>query len=832
MSDIKHKLKLIDKQLAGFNGIIEDSIFRLPLVFPCLGLIFGIFIQNIFNFSILVLSLLFSFIFFFLIALHFLKQHKRFYFLILFATLLSVLLGMVRYDHYFTLPSDHIKKLVKDERMLAAIQGEVVSSPRIQESDWKFGKFRPYDKSSSFYLEVSKVKSEKGLKKAAGKIKVYVNEPIYDIKKGNTIRFSCWLEEFKPASNPGQFDVKKYMQNKQIYLTASVSSREAIEKINKNSSSAEVLKRKIKKLVRYNYSSKKNEKGLIEALLLGSRTKISNKTYHAFKKTGLLHLISLSGLHVGILLGGIWALTRVLGIGKNLRAVSAFLLLWIFALIVPLRPATFRAVLIGSIFCLAVIFKKRSEPINTLCLAAIITLLINPADIFNAGWQLSFSCVLGIILFSDRIFYFSKDKLNFLKNMNFSFIKLTDFILRAFSVGFAAWIASLGIIIYNFNHINLFSPVFTVLTLPFISIILIGGYFNILLAYLLPTVSEFVSFFISFLAGVLIKFINLLAGLPFVSISVPQLSVFMILFYYIFVLYFSFGFRLKLPQLKFVNYAGGLILVFGFLFPQFESYLKKDLEVNVLDVSHGQCLVIKTPDNENIVFDCGSLFVPDSGARIAGPFMEQKGIDKINLLIAGHDDIDHINGIPELLETLKVREFYAGPAFKISKGFMSKYLFKIAKENEVTIKNKWQNIIEDEFKIELLWPHKNTDIDLENLSDNDLSCVLLLTYKNRSILICSDIERKIQKKILELTPHLKCDVIIAPHHGSTTTVEKNFLEKLKPDYVIASCSYHRFQKNGIVSDFKGTDVLTTACKGAISIKIKENGKIEVDTFKN
>ncbi len=148
-----------------------------------------------------------------------------------------------------------------------------------------------------------------------------------------------------------------------------------------------------------NLSLEDRSRGLLEALLLGYRGHIDSTTYRAFRKTGLLHFISLSGMHLGILVGIIWWLCKTAGLTKPARAIICIIAIGVFLLIVPPRAPTLRAAVICLVFCLSFFFRRKSNSLNTLSLAAITLLLIRPTNLFEAGWQLSFASVLGLILF-------------------------------------------------------------------------------------------------------------------------------------------------------------------------------------------------------------------------------------------------------------------------------------------------------------------------------------------------------------------------------------------------------------------------------------------------
>ena len=413
MDNIQRRLELIDSQLAGVKGLHQKIISTSPLLFAAAGLIVGIVIESIFTlrdmfwFALLVVSTLISVGFFI-----FQKREVRPAVFAYAALICFICLGGVRLNSFNRPEANDIRNFVKKEQTLAIIKGVIDTEPRIDRNkDWEFAKFTHTDPPSSFYLKVKEVETNDGWVEAAGTVRVQAGGPLLDLKAGNYIQTYCWLDRFEGPSNPGQFNIAKYLARKGVYIGAYVNSREAI-KIQESGSRS--ILRQLKNWFRQqatqalvgDASIEEQNRGLLEALLLGYRGDINSDIYRAFRKTGLLHFISLSGMHLGILIGIIWWLCKTAGLMKRWRAAVCIIAICIFLLIVPPRAPTIRAAIIGIVFCISFLFRRRFNSLNTLSLAAIILLLIRPTGLFEAGWQLSFASVLGLLLFCRRIHFF------------------------------------------------------------------------------------------------------------------------------------------------------------------------------------------------------------------------------------------------------------------------------------------------------------------------------------------------------------------------------------------------------------------------------------------
>jgi len=471
MEDIARKLALIDEQLAGRN-IHKRLISTSPLLFAAVGLITGILLQSAFDLQISIwltlLALLTTAAVLFFIIQYRSNHHSQLtnhqsqltnhqYALAYLALICFVCLGAIRLTSYYRPEPNDIRNFASDEPSMATIRGIIITEPYTNTNrNWKFARFKPTDPTSSFYLQLTEIEAVAGWTKAAGTVRVQVDEPVLDLKAGDYIQAYCWLDRFRPPTNPGQFNIAEYLALKNVFIAASVKSRQGIEILQaaKNDRWPDYftkIKSRIRKTANQalvgDLSIDEQSRGLLEALLLGYRRNIDSDTYKAFRKTGLLHFISLSGMHFGILIGIVWWLSKIAGLLKRGRAIVCIIAIAVFLLVVPPRAPTVRAAIIGWVFCASYLFRRHSNSTNTLSLAAIILLLIRPTNLFEAGWQLSFATVLGILVFSERIGNFLHEKFsNLLSNVGYKgtgkpgslLIGLGRPVLTLFSVGLAA----------------------------------------------------------------------------------------------------------------------------------------------------------------------------------------------------------------------------------------------------------------------------------------------------------------------------------------------------------------------------------------------------------
>ena len=857
MDEIKRKLNQIDKRLAGVPT--HEHIFGTsPLLFLAVGLVSGIAIQHYLNSPIFIWSFVLFFSALTAVVLFILKSggDTSRYVTAYMALVCFLCLGAIRLTSFNLPKAGDIRNFVSDEPVMATVRGFVTTQPRVNKyPDWKFAQFMPTDPGSSFYMKLTEVEANPGWTKAAGTIRASVDEPVLDLSPGDYVQAYCWLDVFKHPTNPGQFDTADFLANNNVYIGASIKSRQAIKVINKSTSqSFTLIRTKIRELaetaLQGDLSREASSSALLQALLLGYRGDIDRDTYQAFRKTGLLHFISLSGLHIGILIAIVWWICQAAGLMKEKRALVCMLTIATFLMIVPARSPTLRAAIITLMFCLSFFFRRKANSINSLSLAAIILLLVRPTQLFEAGWQLSFASVLGIILFTKKIEYVLREKIGDItrkkqssqENTGYSSLKfLAGKAVTLFSVGLAAWIASAGILLYHFHTITPLASLWTVLVFPLVAAILTLGFLKMVMFFILPTLSLGLGFLVTRLSALLILIVKLIAHLGISQILIGHIPSGLVLFYYCFIglsilaYYSQSSFKRKL-----VIAAVPVIILFPGMI-KWQRTHNDNLVLTCLDTGHGQAIFLQLPGGDNLLFDAGSMYRSNIGSRIVTPFMDYSGINTVNSVIISHNDIDHINGIPEIVNYCNVGAVYANDDFFNrtdewgTASFLSECLSQMGTEIE---RLSEQTFSANKANIKILWPefsplvargspleyssHESRDPS-HGLSDNDKSLVTMIEFAGKKILLCSDIEQFAQRELMHLYPDLRADIVVVPHHGSTNTLEKNFLDSLDADILICSTD-----KTPAIQDSK--QLFYTSRDGAITISIDTQGKIKIKTY--
>jgi len=710
--------------------------------------------------------------------------------------------------------SNDIRSVAKGDLTFSHIKGQIVSEPRIVESnDWHFAKFFHSLSYTTFLVNVSDVKTETGWVKTTGKIKFYVNEKTTKPKIGDKFQAFCSLDEFSNANNPGQFDIKQYMQRNGIFLCGSVKSADAISVYEKqNIKSGLGIKAKLNSLaaVWLNDNPEDGDAKLVEALVLGSRTKIDKKLYNDFINTGLVHLVCLSGLNVGVF--GIvgWWISKKAGLLHKGRSIACIIATIIFLLAVPTQSPILRAGIMFIIFYLAHLFNRHSLAINSLAISAIVLLLIKPTDFLTGSFQLSFMAVIGILLFYEPI-----NNL-FRPIESFSVLK---WLFNLLTVGLAAYAGVMPIVAFHYYQLQLLAAVWTVPASIPATIMIVLGTFKILITPLLPSVGLLLGYILNYSAMALSYLVTIFAKVPFSNINIGKVSIFIVLIFYATLLLWKF-----LPLRGFgKQFIYPSIIIFLFLAAIFTNRFEKynNLHLAILSVGHGQCCVLTPSSGKSIIIDAGSMTLNNIGERIVNPYLDYAAIKTIDYVFISHDDIDHFNGLPEIFNKHHFANVYTTGQLIASNSNTAIELKKLYQ-----LKPAPEKISHGDIIITRLWPMNI----LADTSDNESSLVLLAEYHDRKIMFCSDIMRDAQENLMNLYPQLDIDILITPHHGSARTTKENFISFFKPEYLITSSSDIQLDKTSpAIREFENS--YFTFRDGAVSLSIDSKGRINLNSLK-
>jgi len=349
---------------------------------------------------------------------------------------------------------------------------------------------------------------ENGKKVIVGKILIHLVNDTSSIKllPGDVIRFSSKLIELSGNGNPQEFDYAKYLRNKQIEYHTYVNGQwSIINYSNTLTRFSTITKNKCLNIFK-NCGLKSDELAIASALTFGYKDELSNTIKGIFSKTGAMHVLAVSGLHVGIIYLIISSLFNLIKLPYKFSwiiEIIILLLIWVYAIITGLSPSVLRAATMMSFLVIANIFNKNSSIYNTLGLSAFCMLLTNPFLIIDVGFQLSFLAVIGIVYIYPIIF-------NIVTLKNYLLNKLWTIL----SVSLAAQIATFPISIYYFHQFPNLFLISNIVVIPLVFVLLVIGLSTLILSFNISLSTLLVKFY-SYLLSFLIETLSYLESIPF-----------------------------------------------------------------------------------------------------------------------------------------------------------------------------------------------------------------------------------------------------------------------------------------------------------------------------
>lgn len=324
-------------------------------------------------------------------------------------------------------------------------------------------------------------------KLASGKLllSLTVDSTIKELQVDDELLIHTKPESIRPPSNPHQFDYKSYLEKQGIQHQIRTDFASIITKVSAHKTlfgvASKFREHIISKLKEKDFGAE--EMGVIQALLLGKRDDISENTYNNYKNAGAVHILAVSGLHVGIilfLLEFMLSPLERLPKGKILKLITVVLLLWGYALVAGLSPSIVRAVTMFSFVAYALHLNRPTNSFNIIALSMLFIVLVKPLFLFQVGFQLSYAAVFAIVWIYPKL-----QKLWFPENI---IIRKTWQLL---SVSVAAQLGVLPISLFYFHQFPALFFISNLLVIPFLGLILGSGILVIILA-LIDSLPQFV----------------------------------------------------------------------------------------------------------------------------------------------------------------------------------------------------------------------------------------------------------------------------------------------------------------------------------------------------
>ena len=603
-------------------------------------------------------------------------------------------------------------------------------------------------------------------------VQVYCNFNA-SLQKGDQIKLEGSLKQPARAGNPGEFDYRKYLEKNGIYYICSVKE----EKDLCLSSTASGFPGWINS---YRYNSQElvkkvlppDEAAILLGMLLGIIEGIDSSEYSDYQKTGVVHIFSVSGLHVGFLLLLCAWVCSLLGLSRKMRVISGIILLLIYATLVGWPVPVIRSVIMGSTGLIAFYSGRDNRMLNSLGLAGIVILLINPTSLLQITFQLSFAAAWGLVY----LFPLLRRKLNYSSRWG-------DLLLVPIC-------AQLAVIPLTAYHFHLFSPLALLANIPITYLsggAVILGFLSLLSGGLLPGLSA-IFLYPAGLCIDLIRVVNeLVVNIPGSYLRVIAPGAALIVLFYVGLLISIYAFTATGDKKRSSVLATGLIMIAVFVtvicLPG-SVYNRGNLEVTFIDVGQGDSILIKTPRGKFILVDGGGSDFSDPGTRKVLPYLYYRGVRELYLAINTHPDTDHLQGLETVLKEIPAR-YITVPATMVE-AEEYRNLRKIAEAGKMPIiPLAYGKPVYTGEKLQMRVLHPM--VEAKTLDDaNEQSLVLDVRYDNFSTLLTGDIGIEPMQELIEKKQLAAVTVLKIPHHGSKNSLLPSFYQESKPQWAVIS----------------------------------------------
>jgi competence protein ComEC len=621
-----------------------------------------------------------------------------------------------------------------------------------------------------------------GWQPVSGRVRMTVQQPRTLLRYGDDVLADGEWERVPGPGNPGQYDRRSALARQRIHGELRIAPHDGVAIVRRGQGHPVLaavfrLRQRWSQLLHDHVAPP--HAGALQALLLGDRSELDEELAHTLRETGVFHLWVISGFNVGV----VWLLLemslRLVGVPWRLRLLAAAAGLGGYCLLTGLAPPVARATVMAWVALGAFAWDRAISWPNALAAAALAILWGHPAQLFDPGFQLSFGAVVSLLVFTRRWHPWLMGRLGWLRPA-----WARRFAALSLSATVATWVGLLPVLAWYFHLVSPVSLLANLLLAPLVSAaVFLGTALLALGTYCEPAV-RWGSYALAALLEVAIWCAEWCRRLPGGSWAVAAPSPWAFGGYYgllaVSVLRPWLGWRHGRVA---VGWAGALVLWIWSAVAMHAAQ-SRWLCVDVLDVGHGDSIVVRLPRGQVLAVDAGS---EEAGRYTVLPFLRARGIGRLDALLLTHQDADHIGGVLSLLARMPIRML-------LTNGVHGDTV--LAREVERLAAARWMRVVTvangmrvetgSDVLIEVLHPPAGLVPNVRPAS-NDNSVVVRLTKGAVRIVLTGDIEEAGLPWLLRATGAQRAAVVKVPHHGSRLGASgERFFDALQPRLAILS----------------------------------------------
>ena len=657
--------------------------------------------------------------------------------------------------------------------------------------------------------------------------------------------------------NPGGFDYPAFLAAKNIRIVGKISSTAHIHSLVQEHSwlrslryFPERIRLSLRDMIDNTLSPQKA--GIYRALLIGDRSGIDKEILETFKASGVMHILAISGLHLSLVASALFLLfywlarrSRYLMLRyscKKLALLATIPPLCAYTLLAGAQTPVLRSLIMVLVFIFAFCVQRQRSPFTTLSFAALIILILNPFSLLTVSFQLSFAAVAALILILPELSSLMQQKETPDKNR---VLRLYSGSIRlvtaALLVSIAATMGTAPLLLHSFNLISTVGPVANLLLEPLLCLWSLPlGLLSMVFLNIDPQYCQWLLEAGGMGITAALSVSSFFAEHNFSTLWLATPSIWLILLYYL-----SLALCLSsFPRKKTIPVF--FIVCSLFFFPPqsfFDKFFTRS-ELVFLDVGQGSSTLILFPTGKKVLIDGGGASSSkfNVGESIIAPYLWHRGITHLDAIVITHPDSDHCNGIPFLLKRFRPDTLWINGGSGHNQEYAD--LLDLAQDLDIIIKQPENGEVILAAQNAVLQNIGNPLLDTSNehsghatLSSNAKSLILRFSEDGQifSCLFPGDINRNVEKALLENKSLIHSSILLAPHHGSKTSNSPQFLDVVNPQNIVVSAGRFRpslFPSPQLRSHCreKNIPLLNTAELGAVTVKNTTIG-VALDTFK-
>ncbi|MHB8905301.1 MAG: DNA internalization-related competence protein ComEC/Rec2 [Melioribacteraceae bacterium] len=600
-----------------------------------------------------------------------------------------------------------------------------------------------------------------------------------ELSVGNTISLKGTLQQPRSERNPGEFDYEKYLNSKGISGIVNVYNTDSVKFISKDVSAIKNTIFQIRKKIDEQISLLHNKTtgALLRGLILADRSLIDYQINDYFINAGVVHVLSVSGLHVGYIVLIFLVLFNRFNIYT--RYLLTFIGLLFYMIITGADAPVFRSTVMALVLLAAPLTGRDYNSLNSLSFSALIILLISPKELFNPSFQLSFSAILSLIIIYPPL-------KRFIDNLHIK-PKALNWIIVFCMTSIAAQLGTLPFTLTYFHRLSVSALLANFIVIPASGAIVALGIISIVIGSLSLWIGSVIASANELLTYFTYWFVQLLGKKEYSYITINQFSVYdAVIFYLILTQIFFILKKFVTSSAKIIAVISSIILMV--LLMRFDNYNlmpKNTLSVMAVDVGQGDAFLIKFPNMKTALIDAGDKTEYfDNGSRVILPLLDKLEIDTLDYAFISHVDSDHYRGMEAIIREHRVKMIYKP---KIDSSSVSDLEFEKFLRSQKYQPHYYSKEILPIGNSRIYVLNDTINNYFESQNSNDRSGMLKLVAGQSSFLFTGDASITAENKYIDAyKSFLQSNVLKVGHHGSKSSTGDEFLKNVKPKMAIIS----------------------------------------------